>query len=179
MNKSYNIDLVVKNSTTNYVTIGGYASVFGIVDSQNDVVVKGAFALINKQSENIKFLWQHDVTKPIGIIKRVVEDDYGLYVEADINSKICQGKEAIELIKQGAISSFSIGFTVQKSHYNSSNQREITEATLWEISIVTFPANNKAQINEIKNSKENELCNLSNLADRALFILHNINSKGE
>lgn len=177
MNRLYNLDLVVKNSTTNYVTIGGYASVFGIVDSQNDVVVNGAFASINAKSENIKFLWQHDVTKPIGVVKSVVEDDYGLYIEADINTKICQGKEAVELIKQGAISSFSVGFTVQKSHYNSLNQREITEATLWEISIVTFPANNKAQINHIKHSTENELHHLSNIADKALYILQQARSK--
>lgn len=174
MNKLYNSDLVVKHSTTNHVTIGGYASVFGIVDSQNDVIVKGAFLSAIHNAKNIKFLWQHDPNTPIGIIKIVAEDDYGLYIEAEINGCTNQGKEALELIKQGAITSFSIGFTVQKSHYNSSSNREITEANLWEISVVTFPANDKAQIHQIKQS---EIYNISNLADQALCSLQNMKAR--
>jgi len=66
--------------------ISGYASVFNIVDSQNDIVQKGAFE--DTKPENIKLLWQHDTLKPIGIIKSLYEDDYGLKIQAEINNRI-------------------------------------------------------------------------------------------
>ena len=175
MNKSNNLDLTVKESNQNYVTIGGYASVFGLVDSHNDIMAKGAFSRI-KPLEEIKFLWQHDVTKPIGVVTSVIEDDYGLYIEANVNNLIRQGVEAIELIKQGAISSFSVGFTVQKAYNNSEGQREIISADLWEISLVTFPANNKAQINSIKKSLNDNFTKTNYLLDKAICILAKINS---
>jgi HK97 family phage prohead protease len=125
--------------------------VYGIADSQNDIIKKGAF----KSSENhqVKLLWQHDVTKPIGIVKFIEEDEYGLKVEAEINNKITAGAEATELIKQKAICGLSVGFTIRSSDYDRQGARVIDDAELMEISIVTFPANTRAQINKIKDSE--------------------------
>jgi len=95
-------------------------------------------------------LWQHDVTKPIGVIKYLAEDDYGLKIEAEINNKTLLGAEASALIKQKAVSGLSIGFTIRSSDYNLQGLRVIDEVELMEISIVTFPANNMAGISQIK-----------------------------
>ncbi len=95
-------------------------------------------------------LWQHDVTKPIGVIKCLEEDEYGLKIEAEINNKTLLGSEATALIKQKAVSGLSIGFTIKSSDYNSRGLRVIYEVELMEISIVTFPANSMAGINQIK-----------------------------
>ncbi|MBP7190060.1 MAG: HK97 family phage prohead protease [Rickettsiaceae bacterium] len=168
MNKSGTSGLVVKSATSDYVIIGGYASVFGVVDSHNDIVVKGAFQGLCS-AENIKLLWQHDTAKPIGLITSAIEDDYGLYVEATINISTQQGREAFSLIKQGAVTSFSIGFTVEKANHNASGTREILSAKLWEVSIVTFPANSHAQINHIGASK-----NISLTLERAVKILDSL-----
>lgn len=132
-------NLIIKSSTDNSVVISGYASVYNISDQHNDLIVKGAFASANHS--HIKFLWQHDWQKPIGVIKSLIEDDYGLKVEAVINNKIEKGKEAIELVRQGAVDSLSVGFNIKIANYNNLNQRVITEAELIEVSIVTFPAN--------------------------------------
>lgn len=67
-------------------------------------------------------------------------------MEAVINNKVKDGREAIELIKQGAIDGLSIGFYIKNSVFNDAKQRVITEADLLEISIVTFPANQSAKI---------------------------------
>ncbi len=77
--------------------ISGYASVFNIIDSQNDIVQKGAFE--DTKAENIKLLWQYDTQKPIGIIKSLYEDDYGLKIEAEINNRILLGKDTTELVR--------------------------------------------------------------------------------
>ena len=170
MQKFTTDELVIKSATKDYVTIGGYASVFGVVDSHSDIVLRGAFSSCNSL-HNIKFLWQHDATKPIGVITSMVEDEYGLYIEANINSFIQQGQEAIALLKQGAVSSFSIGFTVSKSRNNADGYREITDANLWEVSIVTFPANSYAQIQHIKSSDFQTFERLNRSLDKILSTI--------
>nr|WP_242402862.1 HK97 family phage prohead protease [Rickettsia monacensis] len=42
-----------------------------MADHHNDLISKGAFA--NASHHNVKFLWQHDSKKPIGIITHLVE----------------------------------------------------------------------------------------------------------
>ena len=43
----------------------GYASVFNIVDKQNDLILPGAFKK-NLSKNKIKLLWQHNPGEPIG-----------------------------------------------------------------------------------------------------------------
>ena len=141
-------EFFIKSSKSDNTVIIGYASVFEVTDNQNDIISKGAFK--NSESHNVKLLWQHDVTKPIGVIKYLAEDDYGLKIEAEINNKTLLGAEASALIKQKAVSGLSIGFTIRSSDYNLQGLRVIDEVELMEISIVPFPANNMAGISQIK-----------------------------
>ena len=141
-------EFFIKSSKSDNTVIIGYASVFEVTDNQNDIISKGAFK--NSESHNVKLLWQHDVTKPIGVIKYLAEDDYGLKIEAEINNKTLLGAEASALIKQKAVSGLSIGFTIRSSDYNLQGLRVIDEVELMEISIVTFPANSMAGISQIK-----------------------------
>lgn len=160
MHNQINQNFIIKSTIGNNVIISGYASVFNVADQHNDVILEGAFALVGNNL-NIKFLWQHDFSKPIGIIQSVEEDTYGLKIEAAINGKIEAGKEAIELIRQGAVDGLSVGFNIETSNYNNLNQRVITKAKLMEISVVTFPANFHAKIYHISNDDNNQqLANL-------------------
>jgi HK97 family phage prohead protease len=109
-------NFVIKSSSDNNIIITGYASVYEVLDQHNDLIVKGAFAFTNTQ--NIKFLWQHDTQKPIGIIKSLSDEDHGLKIEAIINNKIEAGREAIELVRQGAVNGLSVGFNIIHSNYN-------------------------------------------------------------
>ena len=120
MHDRVNQNLIIKSTIGNNVIISGYASVFNVADQHNDIILESAFLPI-KNTQNVKFLWQHDFSKPIGIIQSVLEDNYGLKIEAAINSKIEVGKEAIELIRQGAVDGLSVGFNIETSNYNSLN----------------------------------------------------------
>ena len=141
-------DFIVKSKRKDNTVISGYASVFGVIDTHNDLVEKGAFK--NAESHKVKLLWQHDVTKPIGIISLLKEDEYGLLLEAEININTVAGAEAVELIKQKAVAGLSIGFSINSSDYNKEGSRVISDVELREISIVTFPANQHAEIQCIK-----------------------------
>lgn len=147
-------NLIIKSASEKGAVISGYASVYNVADQEKDLIVKGAFASVNPHS--IKFLWQHDTKKPIGKITSLSEDEYGLKMEAIINNNIEAGREAIELVRQGAVDGLSIGFNIELSNYNTLKQRIITKAKLHEISIVTFPAQQLAKIFHITKYSTNK-----------------------
>lgn len=127
----------------------GYASVYNIIDSHHDIIEAGAFDTSDIRS--IKLLWQHRAEEPIGVITRLTEDSKGLFVEGKILTSIARGQEAYDLVKAGAIDGLSIGFSIQDAKVDAhTGIRHITSATLWEISLVTFPANPKALVSAVK-----------------------------
>jgi HK97 family phage prohead protease len=130
-------------------TVTGYFSVFGNIDSDGDVITKGAFERSIKNNGNrIKHLWQHDVRYPLGKPNVLKEDNYGLYFESTI-SKTSYGKDVLQLYADGVVDEHSIGFrTVQQGKKDGYN--EITEVKLWEGSTVTFGANEMARFTGMK-----------------------------
>ena len=138
----------------------GYASMFGgEPDSYGDVIVQGAYSeTLEKGGRNgtgIAMLWQHDITKPIGVWKKIEENKKGLQVEGQLALSTQAGKEAYELMKMGAIKGLSIGYQVGKDGYDTDEKRKIRKLKtieLWEISPVTFPASVRAQITGVKES---------------------------
>lgn len=134
--------------------ISGYASVFDVVDSHNDIIIKCAFDnTLLHGSHKIKFLWQHDPKFPIGKIIKIHEDGYGLFIEASITCGTEKGREAIDLFSKNIINGLSIGFNTVKSYIRDDGKRIITELELWEISMVTFPANPLSEARSIEAPK--------------------------
>ncbi len=151
----------------------GYASVFGIEDNHNDIILSGAFSnsLADKERD-IKLLWQHKVDEPIGTFTTMKEDRYGLYVEGRLLLDVQRAREAYALLKSGALNGLSIGFVVKHYDRDDSGARLIYEADLWEISLVTFPANSHAQISVLKHFHDDE-AQLEQAIERAIAILKN------
>jgi hypothetical protein len=62
-------------------TFEGYGSVFGVVDSYQEVVAPGAFtdslAELAAKSRVVPVLWQHRQDQPIGVYSEITEDDTG------------------------------------------------------------------------------------------------------
>ena len=130
----------------------GYASVFGVVDSQRDVVLPGAFTqTVRGRASEIKFLWQHQQDEPIGIFDTMFEDARGLYVEGRLLLNVQRAKEAHTLLKMGAISGLSIGYSpIRYTIDEKTGVRRLTQVDLWEVSLVTFPANDAANVTVVK-----------------------------
>lgn len=134
----------------------GYGSVFGgEPNAYNELVAPGAFAeslAAHKAAGTMPaMLWQHDSYKPVGVYTRVVEDEHGLKVEGDLALNTQIGREAHELLKMGALNGLSIGFNPKKHEVDAdSGIVTLTEIDLWEISIVTFPANKTARITDVR-----------------------------
>lgn len=135
--------------------IAGYASVFEEIDAQNDVVAKGAFARSlarYKQNRSMPpMLWMHDAAEPIGVWTYLKEDEKGLYAEGQLAIKTQDGADAYELLKIGALTGLSIGYHAVKSTRDSKTKiRTLTEVELFEVSLVTFPANSMARVHTVK-----------------------------
>ena len=131
----------------------GYASVFDVIDSHKDVIIRGAFArTLTERGTDIKLLWQHRTDEPIGVITKIREDSKGLYVEGKLLLEVKRAEEAHALLKTGAIEGLSIGYTVREFDIDEqTGVRILKDIDLWEVSLVTFPANPSAQVTHVKN----------------------------
>ena len=128
----------------------GYGSVFGVVDSYKEVVTPGAFAE-SLQGRMPALLWQHRSAEPLGVYTAVKEDSIGLYVEGKLALKTARGAEAYELLKMGALNGLSIGFVTREDSYDKvSGIRTLKKVDLWEVSLVTFPANDASRVSSVK-----------------------------
>lgn len=134
----------------------GYLSVFGNMDSYRDVVAPGAFsdslAEWYGKGRLPPILWQHRSAEPLGPFTVMRQDDTGLYVEGKLLvNDIQRAKEAHVLLKNKVISGMSIGFETIGEEWDKNNRiRKLTKLKLWEGSIVTFPANEEAQVQAVK-----------------------------
>ena len=131
----------------------GYASVFGVVDWWDDIVEPGAF------SDSLKalapaMLWQHNTAEPIGVWTEAREDDKGLWVKGRLLvGEVAKATEAHALLKAGALNGLSIGYSAVEKSFRKQGDREVRllkKVDLWEISLVTFPANEQARVRTVK-----------------------------
>ena len=129
----------------------GYASVFGNMDGDREIVCKGAFTKTIQENKNrIKILWQHQIKVPIGLPMEMHEDDKGLYIKGKI-SDTTQGRDTLILMRDGVVTEMSIGYCVVKEAYDRvRNLSNLQELKLWEISPVTYGANDQAGVGVVK-----------------------------
>lgn len=134
----------------------GFASTSDL-DQGGDIIVKGAFGrTLMERKERVKVLWQHDMDKPIGKPTLLEERDGGLYIEAQL-SMTTLGRDAAILLKDGVIDSMSIGYSVKEKDYDADGIRIIKDLDLFEVSLVSFPMNEKAVITSVKSLEVKEI----------------------
>jgi HK97 family phage prohead protease len=140
--------------------VKGYGSIFGNIDSDGDIITKGAYTkTISENGNRVKYLYQHQMDKPLGKMINLYEDEKGLMFEAEI-PKTQLGKDVLELIKAGVITENSVGILpMQKEGCPDGMEncyRKLTEVKLYEISAVTLAANDEAMILDVKGNFDKE-----------------------
>lgn len=134
----------------------GYASIFGVVDLDNDVVEPGAFAesiATGTASDGVLIFAQHrDGLEPLGRSLELREDAKGLFVKGQI-SETAVGRDYRQLIKDGVLDQMSIGYIAQDYAIDEQGVRHLKKVDLLEISIVNYPANTEARIQSYKGGK--------------------------
>lgn len=120
-----------------------------------DRFVKGAFVdSINDhkmRSRQIRMQSQHNDLIGGFPIDKVFEDAKGVFVAGEVNLETQEGREVYALAKQGVLTDFSIGFSIDKYEMDEENDiRTITKATIWEFSVVKEPMNPFANVTAVK-----------------------------
>lgn len=154
-------------------TFVGYGSVFNFIDSARDVTAPGAFAASIK-AKMPKLLWQHDTTQLVGVWTEAKEDSHGLWLKGKVLTETQKGREALALMRAGALDGLSIGFETIEQEWGSAadyetkygcapmgsyggphDQIRILKAIdLWEVSLVTFPCCEPARVDAVKRAAE-------------------------
>lgn len=150
----------------------GYGSVFGVVDTYGDVVAKGAFKKTLRQwkQDRGKFppmLLQHgggfaggaEDLVPVGVWNDMREDETGLFVRGQLLAlETDLGKRVHAAMTAGALDGLSIGFMTREVAYGKDGTdepaRTLKAVDLWEVSLVTYPANGDARVTQVKSGLE-------------------------
>ena len=153
----------------------GYGSTFmGPVDSYGEIIAPTAFdASLDFFKEDGMILWQHRTSTPIGKPVECFADTVGLYLKGLI-SDTTDGRDALTLLRDRVIKKMSIGFITEgyevlsqergvevlgQDAYDKAiknlpwyvdNLTLLTQVKLYEVSLVSFPANTAADVLGVK-----------------------------
>ena len=121
------------------LTIKGYAST-NDVDRHGDIVPASVWEKgIENYLKNPVILAYHNHGLPIGRMTEHTVDEKGLLVKARISQA---AGDVYNLVKDGVLTAFSIGFRIVDAEYNSALELFVVkELELHEISVVSVPAN--------------------------------------
>lgn len=121
------------------LTIKGYAST-NDVDRHGDIVPASVWEKgIQNYLKNPVILAYHNHSAPIGRMTEHTVDENGLLVKARISAA---AGDVYNLVKDGVLTAFSIGFRIVDAEYNSALELFVVkELELHEISVVSVPAN--------------------------------------
>ena len=141
----------------------------------DEVFRKGAFArTINAGVNKVKLLCNHDRRKfPLGAATMLREDTAGLVGEFRV-SKTREGDDALELVRDGALDSFSVSFAPIKERKTGKTLIERLEVKLREVSLVAFPAYEGAAIAGVRAQLSEHLTDEE--LERLLALAHNLDT---
>ena len=115
---------------------------------------KGAIDL----NANVKLFRDHEDI--IGVVTEMTESDEGLMIKAKISETVL-GNETLNLVKDGAIRSFSVGF-IPVTDVKKDNTIIRTKVNLKEVSLVAFPAYDKAEVLSVREETNQEEISMEN-----------------
>jgi len=132
----------------------GYASVFGVLDSYGEKVAPGAFvdSLARHRRDGTApiMLWHHNPGDVIGVWTDIAEDGKGLRVVGRLLKGVRRADEALILLREKAVRGLSIGYREEAVDESDKSARILKKVALFEVSIVSIPANPRARIDGVK-----------------------------
>ena len=145
--------------------VAGYFSTYDETpDSYGDIIKPGAFTeTIKKREESghpFPLCFNHDFSAVIGAVDLVKDTEKGPYIEAHFLDTD-QAQDVRKMLKSGAIYQFSFAYDVLGWEEPTEEQRKagiwnvLTKLDVFEISVVTVPANQNAVATEVKSGRRN------------------------
>lgn len=172
--------LDVKVDETQEGVATAIVSVFGVIDSVNDIIHPGAFTkTIVERGRRLRVLDMHNTSSmshvigkvlairevdrtglPTAIVEKFPEATGGLEVTIQFAMSTPQGKNAYTLLKEEYSNEFSIGFEILDSDNSTVEKdgkkyriRNIRTIRLWELSSVIWGANPATDVVEVRSEE--------------------------
>ena len=113
----------------------------------------------------------------IGVVTAMEESDEGLLIKAKI-SETALGNETLNLVKDGAIRSFSVGFipVVDEKKDNTIIRKKVN---LKEVSLVAFPAYDKAEVLSVREEINQEETSMENTTPDYTSAINEVRNHAE
>ena len=145
--------------------IAGYFSTYDKTpDSYGDIIEPGAFTeTIEKRKESghpFPLCFNHDFSAVIGAVNSVEDTEKGPYIEATFLDT-AQAQDVRKMLQSGAIYQFSFAYDVLDAREPDEEEKKagvtnvLTKLEVFEISVVTVPANQNAVATEVKSGRRN------------------------
>lgn len=141
-------------------TLTGYAAVFGVesvdLGGFREVIRKGAFKASLSRGDDVRALADHEASDVLGRRSantlEIEEDDKGLKVTIHLPDTNA-GRDTLASVKRGDKSGMSFGFNTVNDEWTRNTvegkvvyKRELIDADLHEVSVVTWPAYQDTQV---------------------------------
>jgi HK97 family phage prohead protease len=130
-------------------TISGIAVPWGVVatvsDGQRVKFERGSLPVTGKKPKLLKY---HDSSQIVGVVTGRLDSEDGMLFTAKISSTT-DGNDMLELVKDEAIDSVSVGVDVKDARYDDDGTMVISSADWVELSLVAAPAFKGATITEV------------------------------
>lgn len=142
--------------------VTGYFSSFDVLDSDGDVITKGAYSKTISEwgptgKGRIKHLEDHNRSRVPAVIKELSEDNFGLRFVSKAGSHSL-GQDWYKMCLDGIITEHSVGFKIIKQHKGDRLGEKVnflTELQLWEgSSMLTWGANEFTPITDVKSQED-------------------------
>jgi HK97 family phage prohead protease len=157
MKKIFKIDSSIKaiEEVGDELKIAGYAST-DAMDRSADRILATAWTRggLKNYENNPILLFNHDYNRPIGRVVEMSTDKRGLKIKGVISKS---AGDVYNLVKEGVLSTFSVGFLVKDADYDkSADGLIIKDAELLEVSVVSIPCNQDATFSLAKSFDSQE-----------------------
>jgi HK97 family phage prohead protease len=139
------------------VQFEGYASVWGRVDSWGDTVLRGAFTESLKVRRPL-MLFGHSPGRVPGKWLEYSEDDTGLLMRGELTPGHSEAADIAASLKHGSLNGLSIGGYTTDWETTKEGTRIIKAFDLWEVSIVSMPAEDEARVDLASVKSAIDLC---------------------
>jgi HK97 family phage prohead protease len=113
---------------------------------------RGSLPITGKKPKLLKY---HDSEQPVGVVTGRLDSEEGMLFTARI-SATSEGNDMLELIKDEAVDSVSVGVDVVDASYDDNGTMIIKKANWVELSLVTAPAFKGAMITEVAATEPQE-----------------------
>lgn len=133
-------------------------------DSYGDIIDPGAFTeTLAKRAETghpFPLCWNHDFSEVIGACDSIEDTEKGPYVEAHFLDTQ-KAQDVRKAVQSGAVWQYSFAYDVLDQREPTEEEKTagvlnvLTKVDLFEVSVVTVPANQNAVVTEVKAGRRN------------------------